>query len=577
MERSLDKRFGLHFDLETPACVILEIAWSLGIDADEQKLNMNEVYRTSVLITINKTDAYTARYPFCNDLGHIALFLNPDDNIEWDEPLLLKSFEYTWALQNDINKIDTYTYGYPTPMRVKSASSVYIYRYLIAQGIRTRYDLKENDLIDLLNGFNYKQDYLYTNVCAFLALSDKATLISLYATLKGSTKRQKLNTKLLEEAFERNEYYSQPKSNEEAVVLAAKLFRKDISSFPVPILAYCELINGQFTTSDYERALLRVNDCIYDLSERFNPVFPIQIYLESELKQMCDAIGRMKYTRVKRNYESLAAYYLEDHFHSGIIPGVPLETSIQNENITECDVKNIVTYGSYGSSFTAYTVEELIYMFESNNYFYNPSGGIYGKGAIQSLELIAKRLKHRKLWDQLFTLIGLLKQRTGNLNFCKKTFQSYYDSLDCNGKLLVESRLRMIMKLGLTFRGWKEGDVWPIRKAPSYDTDEVVVTAAILLKKFLDSLDLEDQIDKEVLSLPLIKVEPKTHVLMINNDPEDGLTLMERLEIIKENKKGASCIRTSSSYLLATAYTFLDALQLPIQQEKDFQRIKITL
>jgi hypothetical protein len=578
MKRSLDKRIKLTFDLETPACVLLEAAWSLGINADENLIKTNEMYRSSVLATMKKLEPRFVAEPYSeSDLSYIALFVNPNGDIEWEEETLIKAFDYTYRLHEHINTIESYTYGYPTPKNTKSASSVYLYRYLISKNIRTRYDYTMNDMIKIVDGFNYKRDYLYTNVCAQLALCDRNTLVQLFGSLRPDLSNKKPNEKKLKEAFDCSKHYKQPKSNEEAIVLAATEFRKDISSFPVPTLAYFELVNSQFSSSPYERKLLNVNEHIYDIGSRFNPSFPMQVYLAEELKMMCDQVGVKKYTKMERNYEQLVSYYLVDTFHYGIIPGVPLETPIQNEDITNYDFKNIVSYGSFGGSFVAYTVEELVYMFEANDFFYDPIGGIYTADAIRSLELIAKRMKHRTLWKQLLAIMQLLKRKANDIEFHKESFSSYYNGLPAPSQLRLKQNLKGVMKLGLIFRGWKKGQTWPINWVPSYDTIEASFAAVAPLRKFLDKIDLNNDVDKKLFGLPLIKVEAKTHTLIMNNDISDGLTLGQRLKIVEERKELASCIRTSSSYLLATSFVFLKAIKVPIQQESDFQRIKIAL
>ena len=66
-------------------------------------------------------------------------------------------------------------------------------------------------------------------------------------------------------------------------------------------------------------------------------------------------------------------------------------------------------------------------------------------------------------------------------------------------------------------------------------------------------------------------------MIILNKEPKHGSTVGQKLDAIWEVKGNESCIRTSSGFILATAYTFLSTLKVSVQQEEDFQRIKIVL
>lgn len=582
LKRSLDKRHGLLCDLETPSCILEEIARSLRINADIKRMASEETYRAKVLATISSSKVPVVQAPYSDtDLSYIALFLNPDNSVDWDEESLLQAFDWVWSVRDNLALLEGYDQGYPTPTKIKSASPVYVYRYLLSLGVRTRYDTSFTEMVSVLQAQNYRSDYLYLNVCTLLAVAEKTTLMMLYAQLsKENLQSKPLEPALLSNAFkslDNKAYRFQPRTNEEAVAAAALHFRKDISTFRVPLLAYCELANGCFTTDAYARKLLQIEKNIYDLSERFNPNFPVYVYTEGELKDMCTRLGLMRSEKMNRNYNQLLSHYMVDNFHLGPVPGVSLETPIQMQELADYPKESIVTYGSYGSSFVAYTVEELKYTFESNDYFCDPLGGIYSKEAIKTLDTFANRLKRDKHWEELKKIIYVLKKKSNDLNFQKQCFLDHYLTLSEKDQARTRELLLDLLNFGLVSRGWQEGQPWPIRHVPEYDTEEVAMHARDVLDRLRKKVNLNNPVDKAVMQLPLLRVMPKTHAIDFNRDVEHGFTVWQKLEMNWYSKKSMSCIRTSSSFTLATAYTFLNTVGVVVNQEEEFQRMKIVL
>lgn len=578
----LDKRHDILIDIQTPSCVLTEIAFSLKIKVNELRLVTDHEYHVQALRAVRQAKPYELSDEYTDDdLSHIALFVNPNEN-EWDLDELLEAFTWIESIMKSPRLVRTGALGYPIPSKPRSSSAVYVYRYLTSKGLKLSLRSTESEMFELLSNFDLQRDYLFNSaLCHFSSLTRKE--IAAFRQMIINTQRVAKPLKwsqVRDNVIDlKNGRFSSlhPTSNEAAVAITAVRLNKDISSFKFPIAVYWELIQGLFPTSSYSKDLLEANETIYDFDKNFNPNFPIEAYSDQSLRKLCIDLGILYYTKMSRNYEQLISYHIANNFHHGLKVGVSLESPILLADLSSTPSAEIITFGSFESRFTSYTVEELTSTFQTNEYFYDLYDGICSSESIAQLEVMCRKMIRKRPWKQLLETISIVKKKMNDLKFHKDEFVSWYNSLADVEQKQAKDLLYEVLHLGLRFRNWLPGKKWPVSEVPGYDSNEVAFITAPNVEEVVSSLSRSDHISQKISSLRLIYVEAITHSLLVVNLHNEGLNVLQRLKIVQERNHYQSCIRLTSTRLIATSYTFLSAIKAELEQEDEFQKIEITI
>lgn len=583
----LDKLLGISLNIETPSCIITEIGLSRGIVVDISRVSTDEYYRSRVIKTITETSCYSIPSLIREeDWSTVALFINPCADVEWDEDSLQKSLTHTLLVSDNILLVKNCERGYPTPQNVRRISYVYIYRFLLKIGVKLTHSSTEKCMDRILSLLQMSDDYLISLVQSRIPCLSKESLASLALSLENVKDRREKDLSTIanignDALFKR----IQPRTKEEAIVAAVRYYKKDISSFDDNLLTYHQLSTDQFSSDSRSLKLVQNSSDVYDVGSHFNPFFSLQMYSKDQLKKLCTDDCLEVSSSDKINYERLQISYTTSRFHVGISHYSPVESNIYLTELSELDSTLYVSYGSYLTTWETYTVPELEYMFKEHKYFYHPSEGSFKRDAIQSLYnisyLLSKRSsfireKSRKRWASLLKTINSVRVRENDIELHKKTLSDLYASSDEKGKMRIKNVLEGILHLGLFSRGLRNiKDPWPLREVPKFDTKENKSFSAMKLTDLICLIDEEK--DSCVLNLPLLMIEPKTHEIRINHDYTRGLSIKDRIEILKTGNDGpsSSCVVTSSGYFIATGYTYLKAIGVTFKE--DFSRIKIVL
>lgn len=584
--RFLDKLEGVQLTLETPSCILAEIAESRGIMVDENKISSDEIYRSNVFSTIKNSKANHVSFPYSDDdLEKIALYLNPSQEIDWDERSLLSGLNWVTKISRNISLVATSEHQFPTPEKTNSVSHLYVYRYLVSMGIRLRHDTKKEEMSRVCKYLHISSDYMIGFIQSRIPLLSREELAFLSSTLDVNRKYPKVEllkvNNIIQEGPSKQHY--QPRTPEEAIAIAAKNYSMDISSFEDPLFIYMKLGYGEFPLDDYSSKLSDVFKNSYEIGINFNPFFPSSVYTSESMKKLCMKDGLRKTNSIEMNYEQLQVSFFVKRFHLGIIPGSPLETMINLDSISDTDKSLFLTYGSSITSWSTYTVAELRGIFQEHKCFYDPIDGIFEKEAILSLVELSRKMSSKSMlkssikreWESLYRLVIELKEAVNDIKKYCRDLSEFYLKQTPEKKDRMKKILRDILHLGLYARGLRNlSECWPIWEVPPSDSD---LSKKISGEKLYELMMYVNADDSKVLLLPLLKVEAKSHTIHINHDYTKGLTIGDRLKIMSEGNMGSgeSCIRTTSSYLLASGYTYLSALGETFEQ--DFSKIKIVL
>lgn len=576
----LDKLKGFLLDLQTPSCIISEIGLSRGISLDEKRIAKDESYRARVVATITKVKSFIVSDPLTeDDYSTVALFLNPDVEVEWNEETLLDAYNWTMKVDLDPALAIDCECDYPTSDNTRRVSLIYIYRLLLSKGCVFGSKSTRDEILRARSLLLMSSDYLLSLIQSKIPCVDKGTLINFALSVEClKDKRAKdltLCSKIYEEWKPEDGYY--PRTKEEAIVAAYKYYGKDISSLEDSLLEYNTLKSKQFPGNDYSRKLVKVVPDAYNLSV-FNPYLPLSCYTPQLLKKFCEKDCLRKSSSSATNYEQLQMSYTVERFHVGIVPGCSLESSLYLTDLEDEDINLFVTYGSYLTGWKLYTIQELETMFLEHRYFYSDSNGSFSLDAIQSLENITLNMSKRTM-----LLKKKSRKRWLSLNKIIKSLREVGNEVEtvCSMLLQLENKERAIQTLtkllhiGLFSRGLRNlKDKWPIWDVPPSNIEENERIVLEMLIRFDEYLTEEDD---NILDFPLLMIEQKTHIIRVNHDYTRGLTIRNRLDMVKKGQEGpiASCIMTTSGYIIATSYTYLTALGISF--EEDFSKIKIVL
>src|SRR6056297_2365857 len=113
--------------LDTPSCVLVEIASAHGISLDQARLPIKN-YRNQVIDLIHKTDCRILRCPFSRkDYTYLARYINPNPEIRWKCQDLEKAFKFLSRFEFHhplssklISSLNGINYGLQTPNCITS-------------------------------------------------------------------------------------------------------------------------------------------------------------------------------------------------------------------------------------------------------------------------------------------------------------------------------------------------------------------------------------------------------------------------------------------------------------------------
>lgn len=578
----LDKRVGIPINLETPYCVLAELSLSLKKRVCEQRLSSDDEYRIHVLHTLRQMSAYELQDEFGDaDLAHIALFVNPEE-YNWNIDQLLEAFTWIQRIMETPKLVRSNAVGYPTPEKPYSSSVAHVYRYLVKKGMQFNSNASEVEIFAALSSFDLRRDYLFNQTLSRLASLRKKEIAEFHrlVTARNRTPKpvnwERVRLAVLEhKTGSRQGLY--PSSSETAIAIAALRFGKDISSFNFPIEIYWELVQGFFPVDGYAKQLLEVDGKVYDLAKNFNPNLPQEAYADEVLYTQCATLGLLRYQQPERNYQQLVGYHLANNFHIGLKVGTSLESPLGNKDLRSVPETQVLTYGSYGNRFTSYTVKEITWTFETNEYFYDLHDGLCNSEAIAQLEVMCRKMIRKPNWKKLLETIALVKKKMVDIKLHQDEFFTWYATLTDTEQKQAQELLTDVLYLGLRFRNWTPGEKWPVAEVPPYDSNVAAFNSADELDLLCDKLSAKDNVTEKIAALRLIYVEAITHTLLLVNLHREGLNILQRLRITQERVHYDSCIRLTSTRLIATAYVFLSAVGAPLQQEEEFRCIEITI
>ncbi|GAG89709.1 unnamed protein product, partial [marine sediment metagenome] len=255
------------------------------------------------------------------------------------------------------------------------------------------------------------------------------------------------------------------------------------------------------------------------------------------------------------------------------------------DEIEDLNYDNVILYGVRGYPTRAYTYSELSDTFKMLKRFQMPDGEnrSYSDMSINKLYIICNKDQKSTESEEIFQERLELADEIDRVKLYLRTnqvqvrqFVERYEQFDINQKNITQNFITVLMECAMYMRGWSGEGPYPLSSVETnvaYDEQpniELRVTQSIQeLDRMLEQLnDIDENGDfgDLVKELPLIFYHYRSNELLPSTSEEEGLTIYERINIVKGGENGSiqSCIRMSSNRFSASAYYYMRFLSMPL-------------
>lgn len=595
-----------NIDDHTPHCVLEDIL--LSHRHDVLRDYHNSQYRTKMIEKIKDLREIRLVEPFeLRDWRILACFINPerDQNIRWCERSLLEAYRYLqqffkkekFTLADIGELMGEHPYiGYQTPGKLMSLNASVLYRLCKDLSLVTNSNTTLEEMTLAISYCLDGPDACMNLLASFISQTSPTVLVDPTTSIVNSLILRNVNPRFLMTSrhipesridHETLESYLMetsfacsakalikrivPISSLEAVAMAAKVFRKDISEAENPITEFRILshMSNDYVPSDPKlRKIHILNPDLLDLKKTFNPLFPEAYYGRGALINMASKEGYSdEHIRSSNPYELLQLSTLLENFYEGIYPEiVNEETPIAYDDVNSLEPGLILCYGVRRESLIAFHIEEIVDHFRTAQNFIHPlePRNVLNTRVIQKLKTIASmeincsedaQLLRRNLL-RVIEEIELLSNETMTQ---VREFRDLYMEASSSKQEDIRIALRKFLHLAMYMRGWiGDEQPFPIDVALVDDQYQVNINVTVALNEFEDKCDEMSDEGTILLNLPLLKYR-NGKFTPVRSETE-GRTISERLRIVKEGDESEniySCIRMTSNVFAATAYRYM--------------------
>lgn len=476
------------------------------------------------------------KYPEDYEYEKIGNFINPHE--KWDKVQLLKAWLFIQEFMGSRISVkwNLDYIGPQTNERPYSLNVCMLYRICLEWSLPLNYNTKLKHMTNMIRISLVSPKILRVFICEKIKTNyddakDETSIMSRLSLI-----RDKL-VKLRE-----------PSTNCEAIALAASLYKQDITYSSCPIVDYySKILLGSYNDPKL-LTIVNKNSKLLDLTETFNPVFPVEYYTRYDLKKFSERVG---FTNILLNpamYNNLQLNYITENFCLGWQYNMSRDTTYISWY--EVDKRNdLICFGDNVNGFTPFVPEELIEMYSYYRYMVHPinTDEVLSERCVTTLKNITMN-KYPTLYNIVYEI------ESGG----SKDNVIWLKSLNNEDLQYIKNVLMKIIELGMYCRGWKGGDdPWPLEKRP-YDSD---LTDPLVTMAFWPVYEeYKKKLGKKLLDLPMYKYMCGSWKKVV--DPKDGLSIYARICMIKDNPNVYACIRMSSNVLIHTAYKYMSDLGL---------------
>jgi len=590
-------------DINTPLCIISEIADAHGINYDEKEFK-NEQYIQELIEAINFNETIYVKFPIVdiNHWEHLARFVNK--SVLWPQNLLIEAYNFLESFINNniLDKIPkNFISGIQTPDNIYYINPCILYRICKDFNISIASKTTIHEITQSVHYIKWDKSFLINKCISLMHKFDKLSLINLLMNNNNVNVNDNDNLNHFDYLPNQLTTYDEliklenkisnidelrllinPKSNEGAIMLAAVNHYIDISKSKFPIDEYLELHNNKLNYEPIDNWLkywFKKNKDIFDLKKTFNPLFPRKIYHPNILVNLANNYGyNVKNRSYASAYEFLQIAYTSETFYQGILPLTKKgKTIIDLDDVSEVTHGQLLSYGQIDISLNPITISELIDLFSANQNFTSPFGSekVFTTTSIKKLKnilLCPHETNDNNVKIDINTLIirkkllDLIMEIELTNDDLSKKLVSIYKNGNYLTKQYIENLLNILLILGMHMRGWLGKGSYPVQEAPvPYDKEiEVALNVTQSIAKYKNEQNKNKDVWGIIDKLPLVKYKDDEY--LASKDKLNGFTIGERIEIVmkgRDNPTIYSCIRMSSNYICSSVHKYSLILGLP--------------
>lgn len=574
-ERKDLQKMEVPVNLLTPLCVLLEVADAQGVSYDKEDCE-KEGFSSRLVEILNELGAKTVEYPGNDSLRTVARFVNR--YASWNSQTLLPAYDF---LKNSLTCATvpqrSFVTGLQTPEQPSALNARVLYKICLFHRLPVNDKTTLSQLAAVVALLRDAENSLRCNTVGVSPRKTPTLTHEALTTVYGSLN----NIKKLQRTID-------PETDAGAVALAAINFGLNISTVKDPIREYKELklCGRKFTPVDKDfRRWYEKNPSHFDLFLTFDPLFPVNFYSDATLRYMLHREGYSDAdSREGTLYEMLQVVHLSETFYLGELPNLKsCLTKISLTDVEEVPRGCLLCYGSLaaGSVLEPITLEELTDIFLQYLNYRNPfsDDSIFSRFAVNKLRQIVADDSFRvgesvnedvqKSKKALKVAIEKVESVMRMHDDDTRALINTYQQGDENVKSSIVFLLTQVLHIGMFCRGWKGVGTFAVNVIPRDDAFAMVAVTESMVK-YEQECEKLGKLAAKVNGLPLVSYRDKQYYYA--SDKEDGITIGERLKILKEGEDSVSrtggenmnsCIRLSSNWLCSSAYKYLVALGVP--------------
>lgn len=599
-----------HVYEHTPMCVLMEIADAHGIRYDQQDAEKPN-FAQHLLASIHQTQVPSiTEVKEIYEWEYVGRFVNK--HTKWPQRKLTEAYNFLLGFMNNEDPLvkipTTFIAGVQTPENPTAINACVLYKICMHHrlNVNSRTTLSQmayavrmiregiESVVRRVKSF-VEKDADRTNLINILMLSHHeipdpdpeviASPITYSIVPKADITHevlQAMHASLTDvTALQRR---VDPNTQSGAIALAALNFNIDISRATNPLIEYKRLKllgRNDYRPSDpwmqywYER-----NPSMFDLTITFNPLFPPGFY---DPNRIIDMVRREGYSseEIQQSdpYELLQLAYVTETFYQGEFPVMETtETPVELAEISEVPYGQLLSFGQPEFPMQPLTMTELIATFRQNQNFDTPfrDQRVFSEVAINKLKYIVEspsgpnpniRLSPETIQIRatLLELINNIELVLRNNDEASRQFMSVYINASSEIKEEIRTALTSLLHLGMYMRGWIGSGLYPVEQSTVADSELPAIAVRVTdgVNKFERECRALGNIGTQLLNLPLVLY--KDGVYNASTDEVDGLTIGDRIAIVKQGEDGAinTCIRLSSNWLCSSAHKYITCLGFP--------------
>jgi hypothetical protein len=493
-------------------------------------------------------------------------------------------------------------YGPITEENPESLDCTILYRLVKKRGLQTRPEYTADDLfrlltMDVLTSVKRIRDFIVEEIRT-MPVTD--ILNNFYPLLRSTVKDPMLPLEELFAKYLNNVENSlsdplrlrMPVTDHEAILLAAKNYKIDISGSLFPNMEYAVIItrghaDRSFPVDTDLQDRLQGDTHALDLKQRFNPLLPPHVYGPEDIGKMAAEEGWTVNTpgELGDPYRFLRATYHKNTFFAfgkGPMATVqPLNSDlvIQLEPVSGQDPTNMVLFGNRAnvSEMKALSWIELIQTFENYREFRNPletsNQSIFDDFCINKLIVLARKpcisqIVSNRRKRLVATIEGIRLENEKKMRYLETVRLAIQESKEKNDGLKV--LLEALYEMALAMRSFRENEVFSDGiSSGSLDNEETQMAVALAAIK-LDYLvkDSDPWVADTFLNLPLVIYYPRENKFSTSETNFEGHTLGGRLNIVHMGDTTtavSSCLRLSSNWFMSSVFYYQQSFGFPVR------------